>query len=99
MQIFVEAGAVAFVALALFVMGLMARVRGQSVDAWVMGILAAGAVGVGLGQRLVAAAVDAVTDLGAKVDILSVGTREASANLLIAGVFAGVLTIIGRLRG
>jgi hypothetical protein len=98
MQIFVEAGALAFVSLALFVMGLVARARGQAVDAWVMGILAAGAVGVGLGQRLVANAVDATTDLAVKVELLNVGTREVSANSLIAGVFAAVLVVIGRLR-
>lgn len=98
MQIFVEAGALAFVALGLFVLGLLARARGRSVDGWVMGILAAGAVGVGLGQRLVAQAVDATSDLAVKVELLSVGTREVSANSLIAGVFAGVLVVIGRLR-
>jgi hypothetical protein len=55
-------------------------------------------VGVGLGQRLVANAVDATTDLAVKVELLNVGTREVSANSLIAGVFAAVLVVIGRLR-
>jgi len=98
MQIFLEAGVFSLVALAFFVAGLVARARGRSVDGWALGILVAGAVGVGLGQRLVASAVDAATDLALKVELLSVGTREVSANLLIAGVFAGVLTVIGRLR-
>lgn len=101
MQIFAEAGVFAFVALALFLGGVVAAARDKAVEPWALSILAAGAVGVGLGQRLVASAVDATDALEDKVAILSVGTREVSANLLIAGTFAGLLlgvAVVARLR-
>jgi hypothetical protein len=98
MQIFIEAGAFSLVALGLFVAGLVARARGQATEAWAVAILAAGAVGVALGQRLVARAVEGADDVADKVAIVAAGSAEASANLLIAGVCAGLLIVIGRLR-
>ena len=98
MQIFVEAGAFSLVALALFATGLVARARGGAVEPWALAVLAAGAVGTGLGQRLVARAAEQAPSLADKVAILGAGSSEAAANALIAGVLAGLLIVVGRVR-
>lgn len=98
MQIFVEAGAFSFVALGLFLGGLVARARGGAVEHWAIAILAAGALGNGLGQRLVARAAEQAPSLADKVAILGAGSSEAAANALIAGVLGALLLVVARIR-
>jgi len=95
MDMFTEAGIGAVISLALFVVGLVTAARGGGrPDALAGAIVAVGAIGTGLGQRLVARAAEAAPTLGDKVEILAVGTREATANLVVAGTLALVLIVV-----
>jgi len=100
MSIFVEAGIFAYVSLGLFVLGLILVVRrpenAKSIASLMApAILAAGLIGAGTGQRLVDKYLDSVTDPAQKVVVLSAGTREATANHLLAGLMALALVGIG----
>lgn len=93
MELLREAGVFAWLGLAILSGGLMYAVvrpdpgtraaRGLAVV-----VLAIGMLGASLGQRLVDRAVDGEPDLGKKVVMLSVGTRETSANLLLSSLYA-----------
>lgn len=105
MQLFIEAGIFAWVGVALLIGGLMyAVVRPEpgtrAAKEIAVIVLAVGMLGASLGQRMVDRAVDAEPELAKKVLMLSVGTRETSANLLLAALFAlaliGVATAVER---
>lgn len=98
MELFHEAGVFAYVSAVAFVTTLVFAVKRPdralaraSVGACV--IFAVGMVGSALGQRLVDRALPEVPSVEQKVTILSAGTRETSANLLLAGMFS--LALLG----
>jgi hypothetical protein len=64
-------------------------------EPFALGIVAAGAFGQGLGMRLVSKAAEAAPSLPEKVTYLSIGSKEASANLVIAGVLGLLLLATG----
>ncbi len=99
MNLFLEAGLFAWGAFAVFLIGLVVLVRSKKnavLNAVVLAvsILALGEVGAGVGQRLVATAVQNIASLDEKVLVLSMGTKEAAANHLVAGTLAFVLVAI-----
>lgn len=106
MEIIHESGFGAWASLLITLIGLVAtftigRSRGRPgvvAAAFAVAVLASGQLGVGTGQRKVDHYVQtqvAKEDLAKKVEVLSVGTREASANLLLSGGCAMVLSMIG----
>lgn len=108
MEILQDAGVFGFVVLALFVAGLgltstWARQhnRVSSVAAtFSVAILAVANLGAHLAQRVVEQHVaqmpaDDVAKLAQKIEVLNIGTREASSNLLIGGACAVLLIAIG----
>ena len=97
MDMFVEAGIFAPISLALCIGGLVSLARHGQTTAWAMGVLVAGFVGAGLGQRLVSRAAELAPTLDEKVAILAVGAREATGNLILSGVMAGALLSGGAL--
>ena len=101
-----ESGWGAWASLLITLLGLVAtftigRMRGRPgtvAAAFAVAILASGQLGVGTGQRKVDWYVQtqvAKDDVAHKVEALSVGTREASANLLLSGGCALLLSMIG----
>lgn len=93
MSLFSEAGIFGWLGVVLFAGGLMYAVvrpeRGvPAAKGLAVIVMAIGMLGSSLGQRLVDRAVDAEPELAQKVVMLSVGTRETSANLLLASLFA-----------
>jgi hypothetical protein len=82
---------------ATFTIGRKKARPGTVAAAFAVAILASGQLGVSTGQRKVDQYVQSVPkeDLQKKVEALSVGTREASANLLLSGGCAMVLSMIG----
>jgi hypothetical protein len=100
MDLFVEAGWFSWVMLAFFVGGLIAVVRKpenaqKTAGLFAIAVCAAGLTGAGLGQRLVDKYLEKVEDTREKVVILSAGTREATANHVLAGMFGLALMGIG----
>jgi hypothetical protein len=105
MQLIIEAGPAAVVVIAVFVVALLAvcktqdsaRASGRSTPTapWALSILALGQIGQSFGQRTVA---DAMEKIDGTVQMLAVGSAEASANLLIAGSCALILVVIGAAR-
>lgn len=96
MELLLEAGIAGPLAFALFVVGLIAVVRGKGgARDFASAILAIGFLGFGVGERLVTRAAEAAPDLSTKLAFLTVGTREASANLLLSGAMALLLVVIG----
>jgi len=61
---------------------------------FILGTLALGQLGQGLGQRLVRDAIDKVPALDKKVDFLNLGTGEAAACLVVSGGAALALCIV-----
>jgi hypothetical protein len=57
-------------------------------------LLSAGAMGYGMGMQKVAAAVQG-TEAAGRADLLNIGSREASGNLLLAGLCGLVLLAVG----
>jgi hypothetical protein len=93
-----EAGFVIWFALAAFAIGLvrvvMLRRAGRSASAaafWAGLTMAVGMLNTGGGQHKVDAAVQRRTDPTERFDILTMGTREASSNLFLAGACAILL--------
>jgi hypothetical protein len=82
---------------AVLTVGRRTRRPGSIAAAWAVAILASGAMGVGSGQRAVDAYVHdtPAADLAKRVEAVSVGTREASANLLLSGGCAMIVLAIG----
>ncbi len=105
MDIIHESGWGAWASLLITLLGLVAtftigRMRGRPgtvAAAFAVAILASGQLGVGTGQRKVDQYVQSLPKegLAEKVEALSVGTREASANLLLSGGCAMILSIVG----
>lgn len=106
MDIIHESGWGAWASLLITLLGLVAtftigRMRGRPgtvAAAFAVAILASGQLGVGTGQRKVDWYVQtqvAKEDLAKKIEVLSVGTREASANLLLSGGCAMLVSIVG----
>jgi hypothetical protein len=105
MGIIHESGWAAWLSLVLTLLGLVAtftigRKRGRPgtvAAAFAVAILASGQLGVGTGQRKVDQYVQNLPkeNLADKVEALSVGTREASANLLLSGVCSFWVSVIG----
>lgn len=99
MELLREAGVFAWLGLAILSGGLMyAVVRpdpgARVAKALAVVVLAVGMLGASLGQRLVDRAVDAEPDVTKKVVMLSVGTRETSANLLLSSLYALALMAV-----
>jgi hypothetical protein len=106
-----ESGFGAWVSLFLTVIGLAAivtvgRKRGRpgSVAAtWAVAVLASGAIGFAAGQRMVDRGINGMIAHGdhpeappeRRTAMLSRGTREASANLFLAGFEALALSAVG----
>lgn len=95
MSLFTEAGVFSYVALALFCGGLfdVARAKGRAAS-WAAAIGGVALFGDGLGQRLVAAAVERTPAIDDKVRFLAAGTAEATANLVIGGALIVLLVAI-----
>lgn len=104
MELILEAGIAGPVSLVLFAVGLASIVRGKGgARDFATAVLATGFVGFGVGERLVTQAAEAAPELSTKVAFLTMGTREATANLLLSGTMALLLVALGsaveRLRG
>ncbi len=82
---------------ATFTLGRRSGRPGSVAAAFAAAVLASGQLGVGGGQRKVDRAVQSTpeSDLDTRVAILSVGTREASANLLFSGACALLVSAVG----
>ncbi len=82
---------------ATFTVGRRSGRAGSVAAAFAAAVLAAGQLGVGSGQRKVDQAVQSTpeSDLATRVLLVSVGTREASANLLFSGACAMVVLAVG----
>lgn len=100
----VESGFAAWVTLFLTVAGIAAvitvgRKRGRPggvAAAWAVAVLAAGAMGFATGQRMVDRGIRGIpAESPNRVVMLSIGTREASANLLLSGIAALALCSVG----
>ena len=92
MHLFQEAGMFAWVALALFCFGVVDVVKGRARAPSIAAAIAGVALfGCGLGQRLVAAAVERTPSLDDKVRFLAAGTAEATANLVLGGALVLLL--------
>ncbi len=99
-----ESGFAAWVSLLIFVAGLAALITygrrkgriGSTGAAWAAAVLASGALGVGTGQRMVDRYVQnlAETDLAGRVMAVSIGTREAAANMLFSGMLAMIVLLV-----
>ncbi len=100
MSYFHEAGVFSLLALGAFVVGLGVTVwakdrAGQLAPRFAAAVMGLGMLGSALGQRLVDNAVQRTPELAEKVMMLSVGTRETSSNLLLAGGMALLLLLVG----
>lgn len=95
MHLVSEAGIFGLVTVALFSFGLVAVVKGRrSPSTPSMLILASGVLGHGVAQRLVSS-----TAINAgSWELLAVGSGEASANLVLAGIAAVVLLGVSALQ-
>jgi hypothetical protein len=96
-------------AAAITTVGRKRRRPGSVAAAWAVVVLASGAIGFSTGQRKVDQGLHAVlheptaaaevapppVDARRALQIMSIGTREASGNLLLAGGAALVLCLIG----
>lgn len=102
MELLREAGIFGPVAVLLFIAGLgttltRGRARGATMATaapFILGILALGQLGQGLGQRMVRDATEKVPDLVQKVAFLNIGSGEAAANLVVSGGAALLLCAI-----
>ncbi len=95
MEMFQEAGAFAYVGFALFCGGLFSVAKGKPVVLHIAAaILAVAMIGDGLGQRLVCEAIERTPDMADKVKFLSLGTREATANLVLGGLWVVLLLAV-----
>jgi len=96
MQLVLDAGVTGIAITLLFTAALAARATGRSSSStsWVLALLSLGAIGQSLGQRAVRDAVISMhgDDVAA---IVAQGAAEASANLLLAGIAALVLLVVG----
>ena len=98
-----ECGFAAWLSLLIFVGGLAAVFTvgrkvgrpGSVAAAFAVAVIASGALGIGTGQRLVDRAAMGQTELAKQVEFLSIGTREASANLLLSGACGLLLMAVG----
>ena len=107
LEIMHESGFAAILTLLLAIAGAAATVTvgrrsgrpGSVAAAFTAAVLASGQLGVGTGQRRVDRAVLALpeSDLASRVAILSIGTREASANLLFSGACGLAVAAVGGL--
>ncbi len=93
MGLFIEAGIFAWVAFVVLLGALVyAIVRPdpgvRTARRAALTVLSLGMLGASLGQRLVDRAVGAESELERKIVLLSMGTRETSANLLLTALFA-----------
>jgi hypothetical protein len=95
MDMFIEAGIGALASLVTCVCGLVAIAKNGQATTWAIATLTAGLVGAGLGQRMVSRAAELAPTLSDKVDILAVGAREATGNLIISGVMVAALLLGG----
>jgi hypothetical protein len=105
-KLIVESGFGAWVTLFLTVIGAAAvvtvgRRRGRPggvAAAWAVAVLAAGAIGFATGQRKVDQGIRGIPpENAARVAMLSIGTREASTNMLLSGFAALSLCTVGGL--
>jgi len=98
MELLREAGMFGTASVLLFIVGCAVIVKRRaaaplsSATPFVLALLACGAVGHGVGQRIVRDALDNVHgDVHTKLTLLNAGTGEAAANLVIGGSCALVL--------
>jgi hypothetical protein len=108
MELLTEAGIFGYVAFIAWIIGIVmilrrpakAMVHSIAAAVFVLGLCA---MGFGVGQRLVDRAVELQPDVNQKVAMLSQGSKEASGNLLLGGIFAislvGLGAGVGSMRG
>ena len=108
MELLTEAGIFGCVAFIAWIIGMVMILRRPakaimhsiSVALFVWGLCA---VGFGVGQRLVDKAVELQPNVNQKLAMLSQGSKEASGNLLLGGIFAislvGLGAGVGAMRG
>ena len=97
MEFLREAGPFGPLAVVLFIAGLAVVVRSRSAASaapFILGILATGQLGQGLGQHAVRDALAGAPELARKVELLNIGTGEASSALLISGACALILCVV-----
>jgi hypothetical protein len=80
---------------AIFTVGRKLGRPGSVAAAFAVAVLASGSLGIGTGQRAVDRYVQNQTEIGQRVEGLSIGTREAAANLLLSGAGGLLLMAIG----
>ncbi len=83
---------------ATLTVGRRVKRPGSIAAAFAVGVLAAGAIGFASGQRAVERYVNhkvPAEDLALRLEHLTVGTREATSNLALAGLCALVLMSVG----
>ena len=107
LEIMHESGFGAVLTLLLAIAGIAATLAagrrsgrpGSVAAAFAAAVLASGQLGAGTGQRKVDRAVLGLeeSDLATRVKMLSVGTREASANLLFSGACGLAVAAVGGL--
>lgn len=98
-----ESGGAAWTTMVFAIIGVVAALTlgrkqgrpGSVAAAFAVMVLASGSLGVGTGQRLVDKAVQAEQDPVQKLELLSIGTREAAANMLFSGMCATLLMAVG----
>jgi hypothetical protein len=101
MGLFVEAGLFAWVGFVVLLSALVCAIVRPADGVRLarraaLAVIALGMLGTALGQRLVDRAVLAEPVLEQKVLLLSMGTRETSANLLLSGLYALALLGVAR---
>jgi len=104
-EFFSHCGFVGYLALALILAGLAVTATvgrkikrpGSVAAAFAVAVLACGALGFGLGQHRVDSVVSTIErkDVEKRVMLLSIGTREASGHLILGGVGALVVSVVG----
>jgi len=95
LELFQEAGFAAWLCTGLFIAGVaMLAIKRANVTPYAVAIVAAGVMGQGLGMRLVSKAAEGAPSLAEKVTYLSLGSKEAAANLIIGGVLALILLAV-----
>ncbi len=99
MSLFTEAGVFAYGSLLLFVAGLAVCLRARdravsSASAFSAGIAGFAMLGAGAGQRMVDKYIHDVPELAERVLCLSAGTREAQANMVLAGGMILMLMLV-----
>lgn len=99
MQLIQQAGILGAVVVVVFVVALFSQARrpagGGGATPWALALLALGQIGQALSQRAVA---DALEQIDGTLQMLAIGSAEASANLLLAGACALIIVVVAGAR-